>query len=341
MLCNCNEEDFDLTLQIQEYAPLAGLLYYKIGGQARYLLTAGSKEDVQQALDFVRKNDIQRLIVVGLGANLLFPDGLFDGAVLRVAQPEKPDIREISRGVSEPNEELVESFAGQTLDDVIQYAFTRDLIGLEWAGGLPGTVGAGVRGNVGAFGGELKDRLHSAKLVENAPGYRAFWLNNAELLFSYRGSIVKAAKNLVVTNAIFRLRRASAEELEKARSTYLGNIDYRNRSHPMEFPTCGSVFKNIDRGEYVERMLAVWPDARKEVEGRWHGKFSMGFAIGRLGLAGFRIGNAEISRKHNNFIVNLGDARFTDVTGLIDKVQGEFERLFGFRPEPEVEIISP
>jgi len=317
-----------------ENFPLSSLLYYKIGGTARYLLEASSREDLQEAMEYVASNRIDRLMVVGLGSNLLFPDGLFDGAVIRIAAGPLPQLRDLGNG-------LVEAFAGESLDDVITFGFQSGYAGLEWAGGLPGTVGAAIRGNVGAFGGELKDFLVSAELLARSEaGYEIRQLSNEELCFAYRDSAVKRDRKLVVSSGLFGLRPTSGVDLESAKQRYHSNIDYRNRNHPMEFPTCGSVFKNIARREEVERILAVWPDARENVDGRWHGKVSMGYAIKRFGLSGYRIGGAQISPKHNNFIVNLGDARFSDVYGLIEKVKREFSAAFGFVPEPEVEIVG-
>ncbi len=298
------------------------------------LLEAGSGEDAREAADYLTANHVDRVMVVGLGSNLLFQDGLFDGAVLRLVPGSRPQIRDLGEG-------LLEAFAGETLDSVITFGFERGYTGLEWAGGLPGTVGAGVRGNVGAFGGELEDVVVSAELLARLDsGCEVRRLTNAELRFGYRDSAVKRDRRLVVTSAVFRLHPASEEDLQAARRRYQANIDYRNQNHPMEYPTCGSVFKNIARPEEVERMIAVWPDIRENVQGRWHGKVSMGYAIKRLGLSGYQIGGAQISTKHNNFIVNLGTARFTDVYGLIEKVRAEFNSTFGFVPEPEVEIVG-
>ncbi len=317
-----------------EYFPLSSILYYRIGGTARYLLEAQSRDDIQEAVDFVRANGIERVLVVGLGSNLLFPDDPYDGAVLRITAGKTPQIVEAEEG-------LVESFAGETLDEVINFGFSHGYAGLEWAGGLPGTVGAAVRGNVGAFGGEVKDRLCSAEVLEmTESGPVTRFLDNRELGFSYRNSVVKGSRKMVVVSAGFELERASQAQLEIAKESYQSNIEYREKNHPLEYPTCGSVFKNITGKDEVERVLAVWPDAREMVQGRWHGKLSMGYAINRFGLRGHQIGGAQISTKHSNFIVNLGDARFSDVHGLIQKVKEEFTRAFGFAPEAEVEIVE-
>lgn len=141
-------------------------------------------------------------------------------------------------------------------------------------------------------------------------------------------------------SAAFRLVIAGGDAVAAARETYRANIEYRHRNHPMEYPTCGSVFKNIERPGDVEKILALWPDVRELVEGRWHGKLSMGYAVKRLGLSGFQVGDAQISPKHCNFIVNLGNATSSDVLSIITEVQQRFLATFGFVPEPEVEIVE-
>lgn len=324
----------DQAMNYQEFFPLSSVLYYGIGGTARHMLTVNAAEDLFRALEFIRGNRIDRTVVAGLGSNLLFPDGLFDGAVLRVVGTADPQVAEEEDG-------LVTSFAGEDLDAVITYGFEHGYTGLEWAGGLPGTVGAGVRGNVGAFGGEIKDVLAWADVVDFAPAEPEIRrLKCDELHFSYRSSLVKASRSMVVLSAAFRLHKAGHAELERAVGVYRANIEYRQRNHPMDYPTCGSVFKNIARTDEVERVLAVWPDVEDMVRGRWHGKVSMGYIINRLGLAGHRLGGAQISEKHNNFIVNLGDATFSDVHGLIQMVRDSVLGTFGFDPEPEVEIAG-
>lgn len=315
--------------------PLSTILYYRIGGRARYLLEAAHREDVLEALDFVRTSGIDRLMVVGHGSNLLFPDEDFDGAVLRITTGDHRHLLEVEQG-------LVEAFAGESMDDLISYSFDRGYAGLEWAGGLPGTVGAALRGNVGAFGGELKDTLERAELLEmgeSAPTVRT--LGNADLGFAYRSSVVKENRRLLVLSAAFRLRPVEGGELDAARQSYRSNIEYREKNHPMEYPTCGSVFKNIEKRDEVEMVLAVWPEVRESVEGRWHGKVSMGYVVNRLGLRGHQMGRAQISPKHSNFIVNLGGAGFADVCGLIDLVKQRCDDTLGFVPEAEVEIVDP
>jgi UDP-N-acetylmuramate dehydrogenase len=235
---------------------------------------------------------------------------------------------------------IVESFAGEYLDSLIQFGFEHGLTSFEWAGGLPGTVGAAVRGNVGAFGGEIKDsfvKAHCIQLFENGD-YEEVTLDKEEMEFSYRSSKVKA-EHLIVVSAQFQLSSASQEELLNAKELYYANITYRQEKHPLDYPNCGSVFKNISKKEEVERILESWPDIKESIDGKWHGKISMGYVIDRLGFKGLREGNAQVSEKHQNFIVNLGGATASDVKKIITQVEEEMQESFGITPEVEIEIV--
>ncbi|HET9016894.1 MAG TPA: UDP-N-acetylmuramate dehydrogenase [Thermomicrobiaceae bacterium] len=321
-------------MKVRHDVPLSDVLWYRIGGTARYLLEVGSAEDVTRAVDFVESTRPARVFVVGLGSNLVFSDDYFDGAVVRIANGTAAEVRF-------PEPDLVEAFGGVVLDDVIRAAHDRGLVGLAWAGGLPGTVGAGVRGNVGAFGGEIKDSCERAEIVRfRADGCRREVLDHAALDFSYRDSRVKQERDAIVATVSLRLAPADEARLAAAREEYAANIAYRRARHPMEYPNCGSVFKNINRPEQVAAVLSVWPDIEDRVRSAWHGKVSMGFVIGRLGLAGYRVGGAQVSEKHNNFIVNLGGARAADVRAIIDRVRTAVGETFGFVPEVEVEVVE-
>ncbi|MDO8269444.1 MAG: UDP-N-acetylmuramate dehydrogenase [Candidatus Levybacteria bacterium] len=314
---------------------LSTILWYQIGGVARYVLDVASREELYDALEFVKSNKITKVFVLGLGSNLLFPDEGFDGAIIRFLMQED------GKGIQLFENNIVDSFAGEFLDSIIHFGFDKGLVGLEWAGGLPGTVGAAVRGNVGAFGGEIKDVFVKAHAIRwfGDGDYEEVTLNNEEMKFSYRTSRVKEEK-LIVVSAQFQLKQATPEELLAARETYYANITYRQDKHPLDYPNCGSVFKNISKKEEVERILESWPDVRELVEGKWHGKVSMGYVIDRLGLKGQQNGAAQISEKHQNFIVNKGGAKAHEVKGLIAEIEEEMQESFGFTPEVEVEIIS-
>lgn len=322
-------------MKVIKDAQLSEILWYRIGGTAKYLLKCFSEEDVLEAVGFIKKEKVQKHIVVGLGSNLLFTDEYFDGVVIQIyANDYSKSIRIIGK-------DIVEVFAGVELDRVIKFAFDHNLIGLEWAGGLPGTVGAAIRGNVGAFGGEISQSFSSAKILDvssQKPVVRS--LNRRDIKFSYRTSTIKKNPHMVVQSVQFKLKKVSDADLGKARTTYFSNIEYREQKHPLEFPSTGSAFKNVNDPNDVKCVLSVFPDLEQEVKIKWHGKVSMGYLIKRLDLSGFKIGNAQISNKHSNFIVNLGGASFNDVTSIITKVQETFQDEFGFTPELEVEIVQ-
>ncbi len=313
---------------------LATILWYKIGGTAKYLLECKNPSDVLEALEFIQKEKIEKLFVLGTGSNLVFTDDYFDGAVIYLAQPEAPSFTR--------DGEIVTAYAGESLSDLILFAFEQDLVGLEWAGGLPGTVGAAVRGNVGAYGGEIKDCVFSAEVaVISDGGVEVKTLHREELQFEYRGSVIKANRNnMVVLSAAFKLKEVSQKELAQARARHDANIAHRKARHPLEYPNCGSVFKNIRDQENIEKVLRVYPDLADRIKNDWYGKVAMAYLIQKLGLQGMRVGNAQISEKHALFIINLGGAKASDVRSLINTVQQNVQETFGFIPEVEVEIIE-
>ena len=321
-------------MQIYSNVLLSTILWYQIGGVAKTVLDVASKEDLYEALTYIKENNVTKVFVLGLGSNLLFSDEGYDGVIIRFLMQED------GQGVRLLENNIVESFAGEFLDSVIQAQFENGLVGLEWAGGLPGTVGAAVRGNVGAFGGEIKDvfvKAHCIKLQENGD-YEEITLNHDEMEFSYRSSKVKTEK-LIVVNAQFQLREGTPEELLTAHEKYFENITYRQEKHPLDYPNCGSVFKNISKPEEVERILESWGDISDLVKNKWHGKVSMGYIIARLGFAGQQNGGAQVSEKHQNFIINKGGASANDVKGLITEIEEEMQESFGFTPEIEIEIV--
>jgi UDP-N-acetylmuramate dehydrogenase len=120
----------------------------------------------------------------------------------------------------------------------------------------------------------------------------------------------------------------------------MNNINYRKEHHPIEYPTCGSVFKNITDANQIQKILAIWPDIKESMDTKWHGKISMGYVVKRLGFSKYRVGNMQVSEKHANFIVNLGNAKASDVLTIIKEIQNKVQETFGFIPEVEVEIVS-
>ena len=319
-------------MTIQNNAQLSEVLWYKIGGKAKYLLTVENRNDIDEVLAFIAKEKPKRIFICGQGSNLIFSDDYFDGAIIQIVS-SNPDVSIA--------ENTVTAFAGTVLGDVIDIAFDNNLTGLEWAGGLPGTVGAGVRGNVGAYGGDIKDSLISAEVIDFSEGkFVLKKLSNEQLQFVYRGSVIKTTKNMIVVSATFGLKKSTPEEIAVAREVCEHNKQNRRDKHPLEYPNCGSVFKNLRDKEQIERVLHIYPDLRENVEKKWYGKIAVASLIEKLGLKGLQIGNAQISEKHALFIINKGNAKAKDVLAIIARVNKEFKNRFGFEPEVEVEIVE-
>ncbi|HVZ58212.1 MAG TPA: UDP-N-acetylmuramate dehydrogenase [Patescibacteria group bacterium] len=319
-------------MKVQENMPLSDIVYYRIGGKARFVVRAVTKDELIEAIRFAKSKHLE-ILILGLGSNILLPDEDFPGVVIVLA----------GNGTSfaMSNDSRISAFVGETMDDLIKFAFDHSLLGLEWAGGLPSTVGGAIRGNAGAFGTEIKENVLSIEAVDTTdPQLRTKTFSLAECRFSYRDSYFKQHPELIIVSALFALQKGTKEEVSKAREIYQKNIDYRQTHHPMEYPSCGSVFKNITQSEEVEKILSIWPDVRELSHNKWHDKVSMGYIINRLGFAGKRIGGAMVSPKHTNYIVNVDHAKAQDVRQLVEEIKSSFEQTFGFSPEPELMIIE-
>ena len=317
---------------VYEDFPISEILWYQIGGTVKHLFDISSIEDVKDALQYISEQKLKNVVVVGTGANILFTDKYFDGAVLRFNESKEP--------LKFTKDGKVTVFAGELLDTLIQEGFAAGFIGLEWAGGLPGTIGAAVRGNVGAFGGELKNNFESCEVFSLSDPTKTKTLQKHEMEFEYRGSIVKHNKELILIAATFHLSPATKEEVETAKEVYKKHIEYRKANHPHEYPNTGSVFKNIESPEEIKKVIKVLPDLEETVKTKWHGKVSAGYLITHMGFRGYKVGRAQVSERHGNFINNLGGARSQDVLAVIKAIQDKCQQTFGFTLDPEVEVIK-
>ncbi len=342
-------------MQVYKEFDLSEILWYKIGGITKYFIEATSEQDVKDAFDFIFQHNIKNYFIFGMGANLLFTDNYFDGAVIHITSSpiqdntsdfmfgnQHTEITTSSQSDINVKGDCISAFAGITLDSVIQTGFSNNLMGLEWAGGLPSTIGAAIRGNVGAFGGEIKDVTKEANLlriIDNS--YNETQVPSSNLAFSYRSSVVKKDRSLIVLSATFQLKDGTNSEIEKAKLVYNNNIFYRKQHHPdpYTYPNTGSTFKNIKEKEDIDKILTVWPDIAHLVATKWYGKVSVGYINNRLGFSGYHIGEAQVSPLHTNFILNRGKATAADVEAIIRTIQKKYQETFGFMPEPEVEIV--
>ncbi len=318
-------------MNIQEAVPLSEITYYRIGGKARFVIKVHNIEEVRQAVIFLQKQKDVRIYILGLGTNTLFPDNCSNLGIIW--------LQEDGSMACEGNK--ITAFAGENLDALINFSLGKNLVGLEWAGGLPSTIGGAVRGNAGAFGSEIKKCVAEVSALDvNDPSLVVRAYTYDECNFSYRNSFFKEHQNFIIVSVVLTLTQADQDSVLQAKETYLKNIAYRNQNHPMEYPSCGSVFKNIVDKSEVEKIVSIWPDIKDLSERKWHNKVSMGYVINRLGFSEKKIGGAMVSPKHTNYIVNTGGATAHDVQVIIKEIENKFEDVFGFLPEPEVMLVS-
>ncbi|TSC56049.1 MAG: UDP-N-acetylenolpyruvoylglucosamine reductase [Parcubacteria group bacterium Greene0714_21] len=298
--------------------PLAPHTTFQIGGKARYFFVAKSSRDILKAAGAAKKLRIS-FFILGEGSNVLISDQGFNGLVIKILNTKYQILN--TRLYAE---------AGVSFPAIVLAAGKKGLAGLEWAGGLPGTVGGAVRGNAGAFGGEVKDSLVSVECVDEKGGIRK--LSNKECQFSYRSSIFKH-KKWIVLSAVFQLKKGNKKLIEEAAQDH---IRYRKERHPLEFPNAGSIFKNCDLKliplklqDFVKPAVKVDPFP----------VVPTAFLVHQAGLKGLRQGGAQVSEKHPNYMVNLGGARAKDVRTLIEKVKRAIKKRFSVNLEEEIEFL--
>lgn len=307
--------------RLEQNVPLKNYVTFNIGGPAEYFLLAFSKDEAVHAIRVGKQLDIP-MFVFGGGSNLLVPDEGIKGLVVKIKNIDT------SFPVDGTN---ITADGGADLGNVVAFSLEKSLKGLEWAGGLPGTLGGAVRGNAGAFGGEIKDTVVSVEALVDNLQLKTF--TNAECQFSYRSSIFKQ-KNWIILSVTLKLQKGDAQDLKNIANS---RVAYRNEKHPLEYPSAGSVFKNVDVKKIPQEFMNEFADKVKQdpfpiVPAAW-------FIIG-AGLKGKQIGQAQISVKHSNYIINLGGASAKNVRELIAFVQDAVKKKYGIELEPEVQIME-
>lgn len=286
-------------IQLKEGELLRNHTTFRIGGAAKYFAVPKNEEEIMEAVDFAIVKDLPYYIL-GKGSNVLFADEGYPGVVIEIgAGMEK---------VERIGDTGIRAQAGVSLSALAAFAAREGLSGLEFAGGIPGTLGGAVTMNAGAYGGEMKDVIVSAKVMDEEGAVQE--LSCEELQLGYRTSIVQK-KQLVVLEAEFLLKPGTTEEIQNTMKELNAK---RREKQPLEYPSAGSTFKRP--------------------EGYFAGKL-----IEDAGLRGYRVGDAQVSEKHCGFVVNRGKATCAEVIQLIEDVQKEVKEQFGVQLELEVRII--
>lgn len=307
--------------RVKKDEPMNRHTTYRLGGSADFYFAANGPEEAAAALTAARADRLP-VFVLGGGSNVLFSDGGFRGLVLSYA----------GRKVSVEGNRVVAE-GGAVFYSLVRSAIDAGLAGLEWGAGIPGTVGGAVRGNAGAYGGEIKDNIEAVQAIDLGTGeMRTFAAS--ECAFGYRESLFKA-KPWLITRAVFTLSPGNIDELrEKAAKT----IAARRNKQPLEFGSAGSVFKSWVFGEakdIPEKLRMVLPP-----EFVSYGRVPAAWLIERLGLKGKKIGNAMISEKHGNFFVNAGGATADEVCQLISYAKMKARDEWGIQLQEEIEYVG-
>ena len=285
--------------------PMSRHTTFRVGGKADIYVNVAHGE-LKDAVMLCRSAGVP-FTVIGNGSNILVGDGGIRGAVIELGNRccgIEIQQREDDGSV------MIRAEAGAMLSSLSSFAAEEALTGLEFASGIPGTVGGAVTMNAGAYGGEIKDVISEAACMDPATG-ESFTLSRDELKLDYRHSVVME-KPVIITSAVFKLEPGDRQDIK----AHIEEIrQKRIDKQPLNFPSAGSTFKR-----------------------------PVGYFAGKLiedaGLKGFSVGGAEVSEKHAGFVINKGEATAADIRSLIREVSDRVYENSGVRLEPEVRFLG-
>ena len=320
-------ESFSQELQeifssrFKEQESLSQYTNFRIGGPAKWFVETISREEIIKVIDFAKQYQIP-FFILGGGSNVLVSDKGFDGLIIKFAHRSY----KIEGTVVTADAGVLSAFLSRKLGQ-------SGLSGLEWAITLPGTIGGAVRGNAGCFGGEMKDCVESVSVYRNG---EVIQLSKEELHFSYRHSIVKETSDSIL-GVTLHLHPGDKNLIAKKMEEVIGK---RKSTQPTHAGSAGCLFKNYEikkeKDLFLLKQQVVIPEAMLE-----RGQISCGWLIDNvLGLTGTKIGDAQISHEHGNFVLNLGNATADEVMQLIAYVKTQARNRCGIELEEEVQLIG-
>lgn len=279
--------------------PMSRHTTFRIGGEAACFIRISSEEQLRKLIPYFENVGVE-YFVLGKGSNLLVGDKGYPGVILQISDA----CQQI-----EAEENRLQVQAGAALSKVALFAMERGLEGLEFAAGIPGTVGGGVVMNAGAYGGEMKQVVESVRVLSSEG--EILTLDNDTMEFGYRTSIIRN-RNFTVLSVTFCLQEGDREEIRARIEDFQKR---RMEKQPLNYPSAGSTFKRP--------------------EGYFAGKLIMD-----AGLRGYQTGGAQVSEKHCGFVINKDNATAADVCRLLRDVQDKVKEQFGVTLEPEVKFLG-
>lgn len=291
----------ELGIEFKENELLKDYTTFKIGGRCTAVVFPENTEECSLLLKKAKELNVN-FTVIGNGSNLLCSDQGYDGIVFKIGR----SMEEITL----LDENTISVKAGASLAKLCLFAMENSLSGLEFAYGIPGTVGGAVFMNAGAYGGEIKDVIVSCEAVDFDGNIKTFDISQLEL--SYRHSFFHKNENHIITGAVFKLEKGNKEDIKEKMNELMSR---RKDKQPLDFPNAGSTFKRP--------------------EGQFAGKL-----IQDCGLRGFSVGGAQVSEKHCGFVINRNNATCSDVLSLIKQVQEKVKNQTGYFLECEVKFLK-
>ena len=288
------------SVTYKENEPLSRHSSFEIGGPAAVAAFPASADDIKLCIKAAKDCGV-RYKLIGNGSNVLFSDNGFDGAIIFTSNAKNIEIKG----------NTIKAECGASFTYLASVAAKNSLSGLEFAYGIPGTVGGAVYMNAGAYGGEVSDVLCSSLCFDSGSGNERI-LDKSSHGFSYRTSVYERDQSLIVLGATFELKEKSSEEIKSVMDDFMSR---RRDKQPLEFPSAGSTFKRP--------------------EGYFAGKL-----IEDAGLKGYRIGGAEVSEKHAGFVINRGGATAEDVLSLVRYIKATVAEKFGVSLECEIKYVD-
>ena len=276
------------------------LCSFRVGGNVRLVIKPANALEIKALFGFLRNAEI-RYILLGKGSNVVISDCGFDGAVILLSEIKRWSVSYDTLSIG----------AGASLSSAATVAQSFGLSGLEFAHGIPGSVGGGIYMNAGAYGGEICQVLTSCECYD-IDNDELVYLNNFDMGFSYRHSALQEKKNLIALGVTFKLTAADGDEIRDRMDDLRAQ---RLEKQPLEYPSAGSTFKRP--------------------EGYFAGKL-----IEDAGLKGYTIGGAQVSEKHAGFVINRGGATTSDIKQLVEYIQKTVEEKFGVSLECEIEFVE-
>ncbi len=305
------------NLTVFNQAPLSRYTRFGIGGPADLYAETGSAEAFIAALAVARSSGIPTMVIGG-GTNLIVSDGGYRGIVLRYTGERLL----ASNG-------RVSADAGASLQDLVDFAIDRGLAGLETLSGIPGSVGAAIYGNAGAYGHSISERVLRVRFFDGA-ALRMF--ENEECQFHYRESIFKQRKDWMILSVELRLDPADAAALRSAADQIL---KVRNEKFPVTMKCAGSIFKNLLLLELPAGVAAQVPAAAVR-----EGKVPAAWFLDQVGAKGMTRGEIHVATYHANLIYNAGAGTAADLCALIAELKARVRERFGIELEEEVQYVG-